>query len=54
MKTKEITIKAQGEPKSALDMTPYEMAVEQERNQKYDAEFMEDFLDAHGWGDYTD
>ncbi len=36
------------------ELTPYEMAVEQERNQKYDAEFMEDFLDAHGWGDYTD
>ena len=36
------------------ELTPYEMAVEQGRNQNYDAEFMEDFLDAHGWGDYTD
>ena len=52
MKTENLTTPPRQTNKGEL--TPYEMAVEQERNQKYDAEFMEDFLDAHGWGDYTD
>lgn len=51
MKTKEIEIPRQT---NKGELTPYELAVEQQRNQKIDAEWVEDFLDAHGWGDYTD
>jgi len=51
---KTVTIKPQGEPKSVSDMTPYELALEQQKGQKFDAEWFEDFLDAHDNTDCTD